>query len=145
MPRREGASDFEQGAVPPPRPLARSKQAGRTMGHRTFIDADGVVWQVWDVYPQLAERRRGPRRVPPSRLGPNGRDQRTGIDRRRRAEVRVPVRQGYEHGWLTFDSVVGSKRLAPIPDGWDSLPEHSLLELWRRGKDAARIRRRLIE
>jgi hypothetical protein len=115
------------------------------MGHRSFIDADGVVWQVWDVYPQLAERRRGPRRVPPSRLGPNTRDLRTGVDRRRRSEVRVPVRQGYEHGWLTFDSVVGSKRLAPVPEGWDALPEHSLLELWRRGEDAARIRRRLIE
>ena len=115
------------------------------MGHRTFIDADGVVWQVWDVYPQLAERRRGPRRVPPSRLGPNGRDQRTGVDRRRRTEVRVPVRQGYEHGWLTFDSGVGSKRIAPIPDGWEGLPEDSLLVLWRRAEDAARIRRRLIE
>jgi len=115
------------------------------MGHRSFIDADGVVWQVWDVHPQLAERRRGARRVPPSRLGPDRRDNRTGVDRRRRMEVRVPVRHGYEQGWLTFDSVVGSKRLAPIPDGWDSLPEDSLLDLWRRGEEAARIRRRLIE
>ena len=115
------------------------------MGHRTFIDADGVVWQVWDVHPQLAERRRGPRRVPPSRLAPDGRDHRTGVDRRHRTETRVPVRHGFEQGWLTFDSVVGSKRLAPIPDGWDALPEESLLDLWRRGEDAARIRRRLIE
>ena len=115
------------------------------MGHRTFIDADGVVWQVWDVQPQLAERRRSARRVPPSRLGPDRHDNRTGVDRRRRLEVRVPVRHGYEQGWLTFDSVVGSKRLAPIPDGWDTLPEDSLLDLWRRGEEAARIRRRLIE
>lgn len=115
------------------------------MGHRTFTDADGVIWQVWDVHPQLAERRRGPRRSISSRLGAGARDQRTGIDRRHRPEVRVPVREGYEHGWLAFDSVVGSKRLAPIPDGWDALPEDSLRDLWRRGEDAARIRRRLIE
>lgn len=115
------------------------------MGHRTFTDADGVIWQVWDVHPQLAERRRGARRIPPSRLGAGARDYRTGIDRRRRPEVRVPVREGYEHGWLTFDSDVGSKRLAPIPEGWDALPEDSLRDLWRRGEDAVRIRRRLIE
>lgn len=115
------------------------------MGHRTFIDADGVIWQVWDVHPQLAERRRAARRAFPSRLGAGASDHRTGIDRRHRAEARVPVREGYEHGWLTFDSVVGSKRLAPIPDGWDALSEESLLDLWRRGEDAVRIRRRLIE
>lgn len=115
------------------------------MGHRTFTDADGVFWQVWDVHPQLAERRRQPRRVLPSRLGESERDKRSGVDRRRRTEVRVPVRDGFEHGWLTFDSVVGSKRLAPIPDGWDALPENSLLDLWRRSVDAARVRRRLIE
>ena len=142
MSERYAVRSVHSPSAPPAGTFQASK---RSMGHRTFIDADGVVWQVWDVHPQLAERRRGPRRVPPSRLGPNGRDQRTGVDRRRRAEVRVPVRQGYEHGWLTFDSVVGSKRLAPIPDGWEVLPEDSLLDLWRRGEDAARIRRRLIE
>ena len=115
------------------------------MGHRTFIDADGVIWQVWDVHPQLAERRRSSRRTLPSRLRAGEPDHRRGIDRRHRAEVRVPVREGYEDGWLTFDSVVGSKRLAPIPDGWDALPEQSLLDLWRRSEDAVRIRRRLIE
>jgi hypothetical protein len=115
------------------------------MGHRTFTDADGVFWQVWDVHPQLAERRRQPRRILPSRLGESERDKRSGIDRRRRTEVRVAVRDGYEQGWLTFDSVVGSKRLAPIPDGWDALPENSLIDLWRRSVDAARVRRRLIE
>ena len=115
------------------------------MGRRTFTDADGVIWQVWDVHPQLAERRRGPRRVAPPRLVAGAHDHRAGADRRHRTETRVPVREGYEHGWLAFDSVLGSKRLAPIPDGWDALPEDSLRDLWRRGVDAARIRRRLIE
>lgn len=115
------------------------------MGHRTFVDAEGVTWTVWDVHPQLAERRRGARRVPPSRLGTTGRDLRAGVDRRRRAEVRVPVRKGYEHGWLAFDSAVGSKRLAPIPAGWDTVSESKLWALCQQGVDASRTRRRLIE
>jgi hypothetical protein len=115
------------------------------MGHRSFIDADGVVWQVWDVHPQLAERRRAARRVSPPRLGDGAEDHRTGADRRRRHEVRVPVREGYERGWLAFDSVTGSRRLAPIPDGWDALSEASLLDLWQRGEHVERLRRRLIE
>lgn len=115
------------------------------MGHRTFTDVDGVLWQVWEVHPQLAERRRTARRAFPPRLGDGIADHRTGTDRRRRHEVRVPVRDGYEQGWLAFDSVAGSRRLAPIPDGWDVLPEASLLALLRRGEVAARLRRRLIE
>lgn len=115
------------------------------MGHRTFVDADGVTWEVWDVHPQLAERRRSARRSAPSRLGAVARDLRAAIDRRRRTEVRVPVREGYEHGWLAFDSTVGSRRLAPIPPGWETLPDSRLLDFWKQGKDATRTRRRLIE
>ncbi len=115
------------------------------MGHRTFVDADGVTWEVWDVHPQLAERRRSARRSAPSRLGAVARDLRAGIDRRRRKEVRIPVREGYEHGWLAFDSTLGSRRLAPIPPGWDTLPASRLLEFWLQGTNATRIRRRLIE
>jgi hypothetical protein len=115
------------------------------MGHRTFVDRDGVTWQVWDVYPQLAERRHGPRRANPSALGVDRRDQRALADRRRRHEVRVPVRAGYEHGWLAFDSAAGSRRLAPIPPNWDALPDDTLIALCGRSVDAARLRRRLIE
>lgn len=115
------------------------------MGHRTFVDTDGVTWAVWDVHPQLVERRRSARRSAPSRLGAVARDLRTAIDRRRRTEVRIPVREGYEHGWLAFDSTLGSKRLAPIPPGWETLPDSRLLEFWMQGKDATRTRRRLIE
>ncbi len=115
------------------------------MGHRTFVDADGVTWKVWDVHPQLAERRRSARRSAPARLGAIARVLRAGIDRRRRTEVRIPVREGYEHGWLAFDSTVGSRRLAPIPPGWETLPDSRLLDFWMQGKDATRTRRRLIE
>lgn len=115
------------------------------MGHRTFSDASGVIWQVWDVHPQLAERRRSSRRVASTSEGIEDRDRRRVADRRRRAEIRVPVRQGFEQGWLAFDSVLGSKRLAPIPDGWETLPDASLLALCLRGEDAPHARRRLIE
>ena len=115
------------------------------MGHRTFVDADGVTWEVWDVHPQLAERRRSARRSAPPRLGAAARDLRAGVDRRRRVEVRVSVREGYQHGWLAFDSTAGSRRLAPIPFGWETLPDDRLLEFWKQGTDATRIRRRLIE
>jgi hypothetical protein len=115
------------------------------MGHRTFTDSDGVVWEVWDVHPQLCERRRTTRRVTPAGLGDRAVEQRRGTDRRRRHEVRVAVRDGYEHGWLTFDSVAGSRRLAPIPDGWDGLSEGALRDLWQRGEHVERLRRRLIE
>lgn len=115
------------------------------MGHRSFTDSEGILWQVWDVHPQMAERRRSARRVRPPRLGDGAPDHRSGRDRRHRHEVRIPVRDGYEHGWLTFDSVAGSRRLAPIPDGWDALPEASLLDLWSRGEMVERLRRRLIE
>jgi hypothetical protein len=115
------------------------------MGHRTFVDRNGVIWQVWDVHPQLAERRRVARRTTPSTLAAGRRDQRALTDRRRRHEVRVAVREGYEHGWLAFDSVAGSKRLAPIPENWDALPDTTLIALCDRGVDAARTRRRLIE
>jgi hypothetical protein len=115
------------------------------MAHRTFCDPDGVTWSVWDVHPQLAERRRGSRRVPPPRLALDARDQRAGVDRRRRREARVPVRDGFERGWLAFDSAVGSRRLAPIPEHWDEFPDERLIALCREGIDAARTRRRLIE
>jgi hypothetical protein len=115
------------------------------MAHRMFSDPEGVTWSVWDVHPQLAERRRAARRACPPMLAPDAREQRAGIDRRRRRETRVSVRDGYEQGWLAFDSVLGSRRLAPIPDHWEEFPDDRLVALCRQGVDAARARRRLIE
>jgi hypothetical protein len=112
------------------------------MAHRTFIDTDGTRWQAWDVVPQYAERRHGDRRKPPPRLVS---EEHRAAERRRRAEARVPVRQGFEHGWLAFESPVGTKRLAPIPHGWDALPDSALASLCRAAMDAPRPRRRLIE
>lgn len=136
MPRKYAPADRAAGTVHASKP---------GMGHRTFIDRDGVTWQVWDVHPQLAERRHNARRAPRSMLGPDRRDQRALADRRRRHEVRITVREGYEHGWLAFDSAAESKRLAPIPPDWDTLPDDSLIALCGRSVAASRTRRRLIE
>src|ERR1700733_6172708 len=42
---------------------------------------------------------------------------------------RASFRERYRNGWLTFDSGVETRRVAPIPDGWENLPDHELLAL----------------
>ena len=37
----------------------------------------------------------------------------------------------FGQGWLTFESEVGRRRLAPIPAGWEDAPD-SRLELYRQ-------------
>lgn len=57
-----------------------------TMSHRTFTDANGRRWQVWDVLPHGAERRRQPsrREIPPT-------EQRSGVERRHPRDRRSAV------------------------------------------------------
>lgn len=38
----------------------------------------------------------------------------------------VTLTSGFERGWLTFECDGCLRRLAPIPDGWDDLPENRL-------------------
>lgn len=113
------------------------------MAHRTFRDPDGILWQAWDVVPSLAERRHGERRTLAQRIADYM--ERRRAERRHRQEARVPVRPGFERGWLAFESPLGTKRLAPIPPAWDSLPDESLGDLLRRAVDSSGPRRRLIE
>jgi hypothetical protein len=37
--------------------------------------------------------------------------------------------EGFAEGWLTFECDVEKRRLAPLPNGWEDLPENRLLEL----------------
>ncbi|NUQ21270.1 MAG: hypothetical protein HOQ09_09955, partial [Gemmatimonadaceae bacterium] len=83
------------------------------MASRTFVDFDGVTWQVWDVHPAMAERRMAQRRREAAQLA--AAKERRAAERRHRAETRVGVRPGFENGWLAFDSPLGLRRLAPIP------------------------------
>jgi hypothetical protein len=79
---------------------------------REFRDRHGVSWSVCDVYPEGCERRR--HRSDPGYVGP---------ERRVREETRdrSSVREGFERGWLVFDSRAERRRLVPIPDGWERL------------------------
>lgn len=114
------------------------------MASRTFMDAEGVTWQVWDVHPELAERRIAERRQEVN-APPTAASERRAVERRHRAEKRVAVRPGFENGWLAFDSPIGMRRLAPIPPEWANLPDGLLAELCRQAMEGARSRRRLIE
>lgn len=126
------------------------------MAHRTFVDAAGVEWQVWDVRPSWtwAERRRTDRRRGAMELARDGRAS-DGAERPERQERRLRerrgegtrqlvVRNGYEDGWLTFECAGQRRRLTPIPPGWETLPDLTLGELCRRSVDVG-VRPRLVE
>lgn len=36
------------------------------------------------------------------------------------------IRPEFADGWLTFESGTEKRRLAPVPDGWDTLPTDGL-------------------
>jgi len=100
-----------------------------------FQDDGGREWRVWEVRPLRPERRAGDRRAT-ARDVPL--DRRAGIDRRVLAETRVRLTHGLAHGWLAFDSDSEKRRLAPIPVGWDALPDGVLARLCREANPADR-------
>jgi hypothetical protein len=129
------------------------------VAHRTFRDAQGVEWQVWDVRPQWtwAERRRTDRRAAESGAAHPSNGQSAGgerpsgegaerrlSDRRGDGARQLVVRTGYEDGWLSFECAGQRRRLTPIPSGWELLPELTLAELCRRSLDVG-VRPRLVE
>ena len=116
------------------------------MAHRTFVDTDGTTWQVWDVYPQWAERRTRQRRV--LEAAPPTRERRHRPERRVHIEppgMRVVLTPGFEAGWLTFESDEERRRLAPIPLGWEGAPEHALRTFCHEARAIGGKRGRLIE
>ena len=90
------------------------------MPHRRLQDDGGRWWDVWDTRPTIIDRRAGRDR----RSGGRNRD-----DRRRQVEARVAVDPEYRDGWLAFQSGDDWRRLAPIPDAWDTLPDAELRAL----------------
>ena len=92
------------------------------MSHRTFIDADGVRWEVWEVQPLLLERRR---------LAERRRAKRDQQDRRNPWSNRPTLPRGMRHGWLAFQSVLERRRLAPFPEDWEQLDDPALRALLR--------------
>ena len=75
------------------------------MGLREVRDADGVAWNVFDVFPM--DRQLAPGRPAPTRLAPE-----------------------MESGWLAFRSQAGERRrVVPTPAGWERLRDAALLAL----------------
>ena len=96
------------------------------MPYRTFVDSVGGEWQVWDIVPQLRERRSDELRE--RRL----RDVEIQFPNRRREARRMTVtrpavlRGSYANGWLCFESHREKRRLTPIPGDWTACSEERL-------------------
>lgn len=65
---------------------------------RGFTDSTGVEWRVWEVIPSRAA------------IGTSA------VTQARTSISSTP----YANGWLCFESDSEKRRLAPIPNGWDS-------------------------
>lgn len=85
---------------------------------RQVNDAEGVRWDVWDVYPCLLERRSHRERRSTERETPA-----------RRVPGTPRPEQDYQDGWLVFRSGMDRRRLPTVPAGWETLPAGALLEL----------------
>ena len=68
---------------------------------REFRDSSGIEWKVWDTTPERMHA------SPASERG--------------LGDLRG--------GWITFSSILGRRRLAPVPADWANLPERELEKL----------------
>jgi hypothetical protein len=101
------------------------------MAHRKVRDRYGHEWDVWEVNPAAADRRA-------RELNPT-------VERRRKdAGLMGRLSDRLRDGWLAFQSAQEKRRLAPIPDGWESLSDAEILMLLDRAQRAGRPTR-LIE
>ena len=105
------------------------------MPYRTFVDTTGAEWQVWDIVPQLSERRDGEtdRRVSTTPI--------VFVDRRSESRRlvtmnRAVLRGSYAQGWLCFESGSQKRRLTPIPSDWTTCSDE-LLESYMRSAERA--------
>lgn len=92
------------------------------MALRTLADEYGRQWQVWDVHP-TGIRRRFIEGLPADGDVPQpalGREM-------HRSAVTLPLT--LRSGWLAFQCDGDSRRLAPIPPDWESMPDHALIAL----------------
>lgn len=118
------------------------------MAHHQFRDERGVLWDAWDVYPTLAERRVRDRRIrgalATTRQLPLGRAERRRGERRQHDEPRARLTPDYACGWIVFQAAGERRRLAPVPEHWDEIRDDELRSLCARAA-AGPAPRRLIE
>lgn len=98
------------------------------MPERTFVDAVGRHWEVWEVCPDVVERRMSGEhaQIPEGPKGPGGTERRHG---ERRAHIRVP--EPLRDGWLAFETEGQRRRLAPVPARWRTMTDGELEALLR--------------
>jgi len=70
------------------------------MDVRSFVDAQGVRWQVWEVRPTLS------------------------VDGA--SAPGAHLKEEMADGWLAFQAPVGRRRFYPLPDGWESFDDAQL-------------------
>jgi hypothetical protein len=112
------------------------------VAQRVFRDQGGVEWVVVDVMPDVGNRRAGVDRRMSSAPEVVIERRRAAAERRMRARPRVLLGSDLERGWLYFqpDSQpeLGRRRLAPIPPGWESLPEAELAALLAQARQVSK-------
>lgn len=99
------------------------------MTYREVIDSQGRLWEVWEVRPTEIERRQ-----------PTTNDRRS-VPRDfsdRRGSFQLRLLGGMREGWLTFQCGAERRRLAPIPQGWTTLSDETLLALAMKAATVAR-------
>jgi len=106
------------------------------MAFRTFVDATGREWQVYDVIPPADERRRTDRRgepTPPagqdavqSDTDDQSQDRRDSSDRRLSVGRVSRLAATNSPGWLVFESESERRRLSPIPADWRRCNDEAL-------------------
>ncbi|MDB4887693.1 MAG: hypothetical protein JWN79_3131 [Gemmatimonadetes bacterium] len=94
------------------------------MEHRTLIDRDGVVWDVWEVQPAANENRRDAHPVPPE-----------GQAERRRARSRQSPKRA---GWLALQNETERRRVVPAPSGWREMTDDELAMVVRAAQGTGR-------
>jgi hypothetical protein len=107
---------------------------------RSFCTEEGVTWQVWNVMP--GHRENTERRIGYDRRNPEPVIRYTGPERRVNADRRTPATLLSPHlalGWLTFECPTEKRRLAPIPQHWERLPECELARLCSMARPVAPI------
>ncbi len=98
------------------------------MTYREFTDEQGQLWEVWEIRPISIERRLNEERRRYPRLSD-----------RRNSNLELKLRGSHRDGWLTFQCEHQRRRLVPIPEGWDSLPDSELVGLLERAAPLGRI------
>jgi hypothetical protein len=106
------------------------------MPHRQFVDSKRTTWEVWDVEPEDAERRRRPA---DRRGNPRASGERRHVEDHSRVRIKVEL----SGGWLAFQSKHYRRRLAPIPVGWETMDPSALEQLCEQATSIGKPRRLL--